>query len=211
MQLRPPGDSYAARKIDFQRAHRSTRSSARGALSCHIWIKTWGLAGENPPTLSPIAQRTKRELREFCPSRLVSNASTTLESSLQHEGQMQSAANLEFNSGSPQRFFTSALVLLVLAFAIQPCLAGVVPAKAHPCCPTKAPKCHGLPSVAACMMSSTGFEMPEHSGGWNHVLARSAQPIDTFVAALPMHAGVSTPTWVPSSSPVLLLNSVLLI
>jgi len=143
-------------------------------------------------------------------SNLIVFARHYLEVHLHDESRMHSALNLALNTGRAQRL-AGALVLLVFAFALQPCAAMAVPIKSHPCCPMEAPKCHAASELAACAMSSTGFAMPEDSATSNEVDARLVQPIVSSVVPAAVQAEDGTFAVAPMQGPVFLLISVLLI
>ena len=120
---------------------------------------------------------------------------------------MRSALHLEFQARlHPVAALT--LALLVLAFALQPCVAAV--AATHPCCPTPAPNCHEKARPEACTMSHTGFASPEESSGPSDIQAEVV-PAPAFEFRTPLTVAAIRPSPISPRVAPFLLNSVLLI
>ena len=133
-----------------------------------------------------------------------------VERNVLNEFRMQSAINPALNIRR-KGWVVCALVLIVLAYGIQPCFAMGPAATSHPCCPSKLPTCHKPSQPAACTMNGAAFAPPEASTGAHPVHGDFAQPLASLAPPSHSHEPTGSQTCPPGRGRVFLLNSVLLI
>jgi hypothetical protein len=122
---------------------------------------------------------------------------------------MQGAPKTEIAAGF-RRAAVLVLALFIVAFALQPCFATVLPS--HPCCPKPSSdtSCHKKAHVQMCTMGQTSLATPEKTAGPGDVGAEAVVIVLPQVPA-PLAGRVLPTRGMPPRGAPFLLNHALLI